>query len=54
MYVAVAGPKSSESFYLIKSTEEEKEMTKDVDDGFDLIIKKRMKHLESVVLRREV
>ena len=46
-------PKSCESFYLINITEEEKEKTEDVEDGFSHIIKKGMKHLEGVFLERE-
>ena len=46
-------PKSHESFYLIKLTEEEKEKTEDVEDGFDHLIKKEMKHLEGLFLKRK-
>ena len=46
-------PKSHESFYLIKLTEEEKEKTEDVEDGFGHLIKKEMKHLEGLFLKRK-
>ena len=48
-----ADPKSCESFYLIKITEEEKEKMEAVEDGFGHIIKKAMKHLEGVFLERK-
>ena len=46
-------PKSHESFYLIKLTEEEKKKTEDVEDGFGHLIKKEMKHLEGLFLKRK-
>ena len=49
----VANPKSWESFYLIKITEEEKEKTEDVKDSFSYVTKKAMKHLEGVFLKRK-
>ena len=42
--------KSRESFYFKKITEEEKEMTEDVEDDFSLVIKKGIKNLEEVFL----
>ena len=47
-----ADPKSGET-YLIKITKEEKEKTKDVEDGFGHFIKKGMKHLEGMFLERK-
>ena len=49
----MSNPKSHESFYLIKLTEEEKEKTEDVEDGFGHLIKKQMKHLEELFLKRK-
>ena len=48
-----ADPKSCESFYLIKITEEERAQTEDVEDSFGQVIKKGMKHLEGVFLERK-
>ena len=45
--------KSRESFYLKKITEEEKEMTEDVEDDFSQVMKKGMKNLEEVFLERK-
>ena len=46
-------PKSGESFYLIKITEEEREKAEDVDNGFGHVIKKGMKGLERVFFERK-
>ena len=46
-------PKSCESFYLVNITEEKKEKTEYVEDGFSQVIKKWMKHLEWVFLERK-
>ena len=47
-------PKSPESFYLIKITEEEKKKTEDdVENCFCHVIKKGMKHCDEVFLERK-
>ena len=47
-----ADPKSCESFYLKKISEEEKQKTEDVENDFSQVIKKGMKHLEKMFLER--
>ena len=47
-----ADPKSHESFYLMKITEEEKLKMEDVKDGFGYLMKKGMTPLDGIFLKR--